>query len=48
MPEAYSKLCPVSKMMMHIENPGIVRTVYSGIIRDIQQYSAILSHNEGH
>ena len=27
-------------MMRHIENLGIVRTVYSGIFRDIQQYLA--------
>ena len=40
--DAYSKPCQTSKMMRHIENPGIVRTVYSGIFRDIQQYSTIL------
>ena len=27
----------------HIENPGIVRTVYSGILRHIQGHSAIFS-----
>ena len=32
----------------HIENPGLVRTVYSGIFRDIQQCSAILRLIEGH
>ena len=26
----------------YIENPGIVWTVYSGIFRDIQQYSGII------
>ena len=33
--------------MMHIENPGIIRTVYlafSTIFRDIQQYSALFRH----
>ena len=28
----------------HIEYPGIVRTVYSGILRHIQGHSAIFSH----
>ena len=28
----------------HIKNPGIVRTVYSGIFRPIQGHSAIFSH----
>ena len=40
--DAYSKPFQTSKMMRHIENPGTVRTVYSGIFTDIQQYSAIL------
>ena len=44
MPEAYSKPCQISRMMKHIENPGIIRTVYSGIFRHIQWHSAILSH----
>ena len=35
-------------MSRHIENPGIVRTVYSGIFRDMQQYSAMLRHIEEH
>ena len=29
-------------ILQHIENPGIVRTVYSSIFRDIQQYSAMV------
>ena len=33
-----SKACQISKMMRHTENPGIIRTVYSGIFREIQQY----------
>ena len=46
--ETYSKPCQISKMMGHIENPGIARTVYSGIFRysgtfsKIQQYSGRL------
>ena len=32
----------------HIENPSIVRTVYSGIFREIEQYSAIFSGIEEH
>ena len=35
---AYSKPCQMSKMMKQTENPGIVRTVYSGIFRDIKAY----------
>ena len=31
-------------LLWHIENPGIVRTVYSGIFRYIQRDSAILNH----
>ena len=43
--EVYSKPCQISKMMRHIENLDIVRTVYSGIFmhssgsfRNIQTY----------
>ena len=32
---------------LHIEIPGIVRTVYSGIFRDNQQYPAMFRHIEG-
>ena len=28
----------------HIKNPGVVRTVYSGIFRPVQGHSAIFSH----
>ena len=31
---------------LHIEIPGIVRTVYSGIFRDNQQYPAMFRHIE--
>ena len=44
MSEAYSKPCQISKIIRHNENPGIVRTVYSGIsyiFRDNQQYSVM-------
>ena len=30
------------------ETFGMVRTVYSGIFKDIQQYSAMFRHIEGH
>ena len=48
MPETYSKLCQISKMMRHFENPDIVRTVYSYIFRHIQGHSAIFSQVQGH
>ena len=41
MPEA----CQISKMMRHIESPGIVRTVYSGILRHIHQHSALYAND---
>ena len=44
MPTTYSNPCQISKMMRHIEKPGLVRTVYSNIVRHIQRYSAIFSH----
>ena len=44
MPVAYLKPCQTSKMMRHIEKPGKVRIVYSGIFRHIQGHSAIFSH----
>ena len=43
MPEAYSKPFQISKVIRHINNTGIVRTVYLGIFRHIQGHSAILS-----
>ena len=46
MPETYLKPCQISKMMRHIEDSGIVRTVYSGIFSDIKQYSAMFRHTE--
>ena len=44
MPETYSKPCQMSKMVRHIENPDIVRTVYSVIFKHIQGHSALFSH----
>ena len=43
----YSEPCQIFKTMRYIENPGIVRTVYSGIfrtaiLRDINAYSGII------
>ena len=40
MAEAYSKPCQISKMMGDIENPDIVRTVYS-VFPSIQAFSNI-------
>ena len=51
-PETYSKPCQISKMKRHIENSGIVRTVYSDIFGGyseiFKQYSAMFKHTEGH
>ena len=47
-PAAYSKLCQIYKMMRHIENTGIIRTVYLGIFGNIQQYSAMVKYIEGY
>ena len=46
MPEAYSKPCQISKMMRHIENNGIVRTVHSDIFRHIQLGSMNCMHGD--
>ena len=40
MPKAYSKPCQIAKIMRHIENTGIVRTVY------FQAYLGALRHTE--
>ena len=42
-PAAYSKPYQISKIMRHIENPVIVRTVYSDISRHIKEHLAIFS-----
>ena len=34
-------------MVRHIENLGIIRTVYSDIFRHIQEHSATFSHVQG-
>ena len=44
MSDAYSKPCPISRMMRHTVNPDIVRTVYSGIFRHIQGHSCLFRH----
>ena len=41
-PKASSKACRTCKMIMHIQSPGIVRTIYSSIFKDIYAYSEIL------
>ena len=40
-PEAYSKPCQIYKMMRHIGNPDIVRTVF---FRQFQAYSETFSN----
>ena len=40
--EASSKACRTCKMMMHIQSPGIVRTIYSSVFKDIKASSEIL------
>ena len=42
------KPCQRSKMKRHIENPGRVRTAYSGIFKHIQWHSAIFGHNQAY
>ena len=44
MPTTYSRPCQINKMMRHIEKPGLVKTVYSNILRHMQRYSAIFGH----
>ena len=41
-PKASAKVCLTCKMIAHIQSPGIVRTVYSSIFKDIDAYSATL------
>ena len=48
MPAACSKPCQTSQTVRHIENTGIIRTVYSGIFRHIQGHSAIISHAQAY
>ena len=48
---ANSKSCQICKMMKHIEKPGIVGAVnwaFSGMFKDIQQYSTMFRYIEGH
>ena len=44
------KPCQITKMMRHIEYPGIVKTVqtFSGIFRHIQQYQGMCRHFEAY
>ena len=41
-PDPSSKACETCKMIRHIQCPGIVKTVYSNIFKDIQGYSVYL------
>ena len=43
-PETSSKVCKTCQMIRHIQSPGMVRTVYSSIFKDIQGYSGVLMH----
>ena len=43
-PETYSKPCQIYKMMRQIENPVIVKAVYSDVSRHYQGHTAIFSH----
>ena len=36
--QASSKVCQTCMMIMHIQRPSIVRTVYPSILKDIQGY----------
>ena len=48
MSETYSKSSTISKIMKHIENASIVRTVYSSIFNDIWGYSGQLMRSQPH
>ena len=43
--EVSSKACRTCKMIMHIQSPGIARTVYSSIFKDIYAFSSIFSRS---
>ena len=47
-PKASFKACQTRKMIMHTQSPGIIKTVYSKIFRDIYAYSGILRHIQSH
>ena len=47
-PKASSKACPTCKMFRHTQSPGIIRTVYSRIIKDLLGYSVILIYLQPH
>ena len=42
--EESSKVCWTNKMIKYIQSPGIVRTVYSTILKNVLRYSGILMH----
>ena len=46
--EASSKACSTCKMIRHIWSPGIVRTIYSNIFKDIYGYLETLMHIQPH
>ena len=49
-PVASSSNCQICKIIRHIQSPGIIRTVYSSIFKDIEiyVYSGILMHFQSH
>ena len=42
--ETSSKTCRTCKMIRHIQNPGIIKTLYSSILKDTYGYSGILTY----
>ena len=45
---SYNNNNVIVTISQHTETPGIVRTVYLGTHRDIQQYSPMFRDTEGH
>ena len=43
-----SRACQTCNMIMHIQSPGIVGTVYSSTAKDIKPYSGILRYIQSH
>ena len=46
--KVFPKACWACKMIMYIQSPRIVRTVYSSIFKDIETYSLVLMHIQPH
>ena len=41
-------LVTITTISQHIEDPGIVKSVYSGIFRHIQEYAVMFIYNTRH